>query len=194
MQGFVLRSGTELINPFKLLERVGLRRGWHVADLGCGATGHFVLPAAQMVGPEGMVYAVDIRRDFLEHIERLAKYEQIFNLKTVWADMDVYGSARIERSSLDLCLLVNNLFLSQNRPALIREMARLTKPGGRILVVEWKAIATTIGPPPDRRLTPEQSRSICQSPLMELIDEVDVGHSHYGLLYERTELSVEAEA
>lgn len=192
MQGFVLRSGTELINPFKLLERVGIRHGWHVADMGCGATGHFVLPAAQLVGPDGAVYALDIRRDFLEHIEKLAKREQFFNIKGVWADMDVYGAARIEPGSLDLCLLINNLYLSQNRPALIKEMARLTKPGGRILVVEWKAISTPIGPPPDRRLTPEQSRNICQTQYMELLDEIDVGHSHYGLLYERTEVPAEA--
>jgi ubiquinone/menaquinone biosynthesis C-methylase UbiE len=194
MQGFVLRSGTELINPFRLLERVGIRKNWHVADMGCGSTGHFVIPAAQLVGPDGKVYAVDIRRDFLEHIDRLSRHDQFFNIQTVWADMDVYGSTRIDPGTLDLCLLINNLYLSQNRPALIREMARLTKPGGRILVVEWKATSTAIGPPEDRRLTPEQSQVICQSPYMELLDEVDVGHSHYGLLYERTEASVDKES
>lgn len=191
MQGFVLRSGTELINPFKLLERVGIRKGWYVADMGCGSTGHFVIPAAQLVGADGVVYAVDIRRDFLEHIDRLARHDQFFNIRSIWADMDVYGATRIESQSLDLCLLINNLYLSQNRPALIREMARLTKPGGRILIVEWKATATAIGPPADRRLTSEQSQAICQSQYMELLDEVDVGHSHYGLLYERTDVAVE---
>lgn len=190
MRGFVLKSGTELINPFKLLERVGIRQAWHVADLGCGSTGHFVLPSAQMVGPDGEVYAVDIRRDFLEHVAHIAKQEQFFNIKTVWSDMDVYGATRIPENSLDLCLLINNLFLSQNRPSLIREMARLTKPGGRAVVVEWKASATPIGPPVDRRLSAEQSKTIFQSPYFELLDEVDVGHSHYGLLYERTESPV----
>lgn len=191
MHGFVLKSGTELINPFKLLERVGIRHGWHVADMGCGSIGHFVLPAAQMVGADGVVYAVDIQRDVLEHVEKLTKREQIYNIKTVWADMDVFGSARIPDADLDLCLLVNNLYLSQNKPALLREIARLTKPGGRIVVVEWKAEATVIGPPPDHRLTLEQSRSICQTPLMEFMDEIEVGHSHYGLLYERTDIPVD---
>ncbi len=193
MPNLILRTGTELINPFKLLERVGICKGWHVADLGCGATGHFVLPAAQMVGGEGKVYAVDIQRDVLEHVDRLAKREQFFNIHTVWADIDVYGATRIEPGTLDLCLLINNLYLSSNRPALIREMARLTKPGGRILVVEWKTVATPIGPSQDHRLTPEQSRNICHSPFMEYLDEIDVGHSHYGLLYERTEVEVEAD-
>lgn len=188
MHGFILRSGTELINPFKLLERVGIRRGWHVADLGCGSIGHFVLPAAQLVGPDGLVYAVDIQRSVLEDVERTTRSERFFNVKTVWADMDVYGSTRIPDGDLDLCLLVNNLYLSQNRAALIREMARLTKPGGRILIVEWKPVATAIGPPAERRLSSEQAQAICQSPYLELLDEVDAGHSHYGLLYERTEI------
>lgn len=186
MKGFVLRSGTELINPFKLLERVGIRQNWHVADLGCGTTGHFILPAAQLVGPDGLVYAVDIRRDVLEHVDRMIKQEHLFNIKSVWSDIDVFGATRIPPGSLDLCLLVNNLFLSQNRPAMIREMARLTKPGGRIVVVEWKAIATPIGPPTDHRLSLEQSKTICESPYLEFLDEIEVGHSHYGLLYERT--------
>ncbi len=191
MPNLILRSGTELINPFKLLERVGIRRGWQVADLGCGSTGHFVIPAAQMVGPEGKVYAVDIRRDVLEHVDRMARREQFFNIQTVWSDMDVFGATRIEPGILDLCLLINNLYVSTNRPALLREISRLTKPGGRVLVVEWKASATPIGPPVDHRLTAEQSRAICHSPYLEYLDEIDVGHSHYGLMYERTELPVE---
>ncbi|MBU2566831.1 methyltransferase domain-containing protein [Patescibacteria group bacterium] len=186
MRTLSIHSGTELINPFKLLERVGIRQGWNVADMGCGAIGHFVLPAAQLVGSEGRVYAVDISRDVLEHVDRVAKQQQFFNIQTVWSDMDVYGATRIDPGTLDLCLLINNLYVSQNRAACIRELARLTKPGGRIVIVEWKATATPIGPPEDHRLTPEQSQAICQSPYLEFLDEIEVGHSHYGLLYERT--------
>ena len=191
MHNVILHSGTELINPFKLLERSGIRHGWHVADLGCGSLGHFVLPAAQLIGPDGIVYAVDIQRTVLEDVEKVAKRNQFFNIKTVWADIDVFGSIRIEPGTLDLCLLINNLFLSENRPALIREMARLTKPGGRIVVVEWKPTSTLIGPPPDRRLSSEQSQSICQSEYLELLDEIEAGPSHYGLIYERTGVPIQ---
>mgnify|MGYP002066620200 CR=1 FL=1 len=72
---------------------------------------------------------------------------------------------------------------------MIREMARLTKPGGRIIVVEWRAEDTPIGPPLDHRLSIEQSKSICESEYLEFLDEIEVGHSHYGLMYERTPAS-----
>ncbi|MBI4138553.1 methyltransferase domain-containing protein [Candidatus Uhrbacteria bacterium] len=182
-----VRSGTELINPFKLLERVGIRAGHSVADLGCGALGHFVFPAAQLVGGTGMVYAVDIQRSVLEQIEKTSKQEQMMNVKTVWSDIDVPGATRIPDASLDLTLLINNLYLSQNRPQVVREMARLTRPGGRAVVVEWKTIATPIGPPPTQRVDKEEAKKIMASPSFTFLDEFEAGPYHYGLLYQRTE-------
>ena len=80
----ILRSGTELINPFKLLERVGIGEGQRVADLGCGALGHFVFPAAQLVGGMGAVFAVDIQKGALEHVEaggqRVAVFQRVSRL------------------------------------------------------------------------------------------------------------------
>ncbi len=182
-----LRSGTELINPFKLLERVGIRAGQKVADLGCGALGHFVFPAAQFVGADGIVYAVDIQRSVLEQVDKTAKDEQVMNVKTVWSDIDVYGATRIDGGLLDLTLLINNLYLSQNRPQLVREMARLTRPGGRMVMVEWKTIATPLGPPTAQRVDKETAKKIIDSPSFKFLDEFEAGPYHYGLLYERTE-------
>ncbi len=184
------RSGTELINPFKLLERVGIREGQRVADLGCGALGHFVFPAAQLVGAAGKVFAVDIQRDVLEHIEKRAKDGQFWNVQPVWADIDVYRATRIDEGSLDLTLLINNLYLSQNRPALLREMARLARPGSRLVVVEWKPTASPLGPPTSQRLTPEEAGKLLKSPLFEFHDEFEAGPYHYGLIYHRTEKPV----
>lgn len=186
-----VRSGTELINPFKLLERIGIRGGQRVADLGCGSLGHFVFPAAQLVGGAGAVYAVDIQQSVLEHIVKLAKEQQFWNVYPVWADIDVFGATHIDPGSLDLTLLVNNLFLSRNRSALVREMARLTRPGGRILVVEWKTSASPIGPPADKRLGVAEAKKILTSPLLTFSEEIEAGPYHYGLVYLRTQTQVE---
>ncbi len=186
-----IRSGTELINPFTFLERVGIRAGQRVADLGCGSLGHFVFPAAQLVGGKGFVYAVDIQKQTLERIERLAKEQQFWNVYPVWSDIDVYGATRIDPASLDLTLLVNNLFLSHNRPALVREMARLTRPGGRLAIAEWKPTASPLGPPTDQRIDAEEAKKILTSPCFTALDEFDVGPYHYGLVYVRTDQNVE---
>ncbi|MBI4433397.1 hypothetical protein HY632_01360, partial [Candidatus Uhrbacteria bacterium] len=56
-----LSGGTVLLDARALLARVALGPGMHVADLGCGATGHYIIPAARIVGADGMAYAVDIQ-------------------------------------------------------------------------------------------------------------------------------------
>jgi ubiquinone/menaquinone biosynthesis C-methylase UbiE len=53
-------SGTVLIDPYKIFEKISLSVGQRVADLGCGRTGHFVFPAVKTVGDTGIVYAVDV--------------------------------------------------------------------------------------------------------------------------------------
>lgn len=48
-----------LTSPTKFLEHTGISPGWNVLDYGCG-TGSYSIPAAQLVGPMGKVYAADI--------------------------------------------------------------------------------------------------------------------------------------
>ena len=57
--GFWARSGRRTV------ERLRLRDGAHVLDVCCG-TGASALPAAQAVGPEGHVIAVDLAGELLK--------------------------------------------------------------------------------------------------------------------------------
>jgi len=181
----MLHSGTELINPFKALERAGIRQDWFVADLGCGSLGHFVFPAAQFVGGNGKVYAVDIQKIVLHAIEKKSKAEQYFNIVPVWSDIEVLNGARIPSGSLDLTLIVNNLFLSKNREGLANEALRLTKPGGRILVIEWKKDQLLLGPAETHRLAPSEAKQYFMVPELDLTDQFDAGDYHYALLYQK---------
>jgi len=180
-------SGNELINPFKVLERVGIRHGWQVADMGCGALGHFVFPAAQLVGGEGKVYAVDIQKTALHAIEKTAKYEQYWNVYPLWSDIDVVGAARIPSASLDLTIVSNNLYLSSNRTGLVQECLRLTKPGGKILVIEWKKEKTSLGPDLKNRLSANEAKAFFLSAELHQVDSFEAGPEHYALVFQRLE-------
>jgi ubiquinone/menaquinone biosynthesis C-methylase UbiE len=186
-------SGNELINPFKTLGRAGLRKGSHVVDLGCGALGHFVFPAAQMTGGEGRVYAVDIDKTALKAVERAARHDQYWNVIPVWSDIDVVNAARIPSESIDLTILANNLYLSANRAGMVAEAERLTKPGGRILVIEWKPVRTAIGPAVENRMSADDAKRYFADDTLVLIDEFDAGDSHYALLYAKHESMRETE-
>lgn len=179
-------TGTELLNAFSLLDKVEIQAGNKVADLGCGALGHFVFPAAKLVGPRGVVFAVDIQRRILEQIDRLAKQDQIYNIKPVWADIEKFRAAAIQDSSLDFALLINNLFLIKDLEQARKEMARLTKAGGRLVVVDWKTADTPLGPPLELRVSREKAKRIFNGQLFKFLQEFEPGQYHYGLIFERT--------
>lgn len=180
-------SGNELINPFKVLERAGLRPEWQVADLGCGALGHFVFPAAQMVGGNGKVYAVDILKTALKAIERTAKHEQFWNVFPVWADTEVLHATRIPSDSLDLVILANNLYLSKNREGMVKEAARLIKSGGLLLFIEWKKERTVLGPSLEHRMSLKEAQSYFPATHFAEIDQFDAGDHHFALVYRKHE-------
>ncbi|MBU2509627.1 class I SAM-dependent methyltransferase, partial [Patescibacteria group bacterium] len=139
---------------------------------------------------DGIVFAVDIQRNVLEQMDKLAKHDQIFNIKPVWADIEKYGAAAIQDASVDLTLLINNLFLVKDYEQLTREMARLAKPGSRIAVVDWKTIDTPLGPPTDLRISKDEAKKVFDILEFRFIEEFVPGTYHYGLLFERTDQTV----
>lgn len=180
-----LTGGTELINPHTLLERVGLRAGMHAADLGCGVTGHFIVPAARVVGSEGKAYAVDIQKSALAATESRAKLDGITNITSVWADIERLGATRIPAGSLDVAMIVNTLFLARDRNQMMAEAARLTKSGGTVLVVEWKTDATAVGPPAAQRIGKDVARAAAKAAGLTERAEFEAGPYHYGLLFSK---------
>ena len=178
--------GTQLLDAQAILRRVGIVSGSFVADLGCGAAGHFTFPAARLVGEQGKVYAVDIQKTILDVIQRRARAESIHNIETVHSDLEVSHATKIPQESLDLALVITVLFQTKKHDAVLREAVRLTRPKGKILMLDWKQDGTTpFAPPPALRVSPETLRTIARSLNLEEVDDFDAGPSHYALVFRK---------
>lgn len=115
-------------NPQESVEPY-VKRGQVAADLGCNK-GFYTLALAKCVGPEGKVYAVDLKEDFIREIEIRAREEGYGNIEfhaSSAADLNF-----IKDESVDF-VLANGLLcnMPEHRQLAIKEIKRILKPTGR---------------------------------------------------------------
>ena len=176
-------SNSILLDAEAVLTHVGIRAGQTVADLGCGTIGHFVIPAAKLVGPEGKVYAVDILRPVLDGVASRAKLEGVPWIQTVWGNCEMIRGVKIADNSCDITLVVNNMYLAKDRLTFLREAGRMTKPGGKIVVVDWKTIASPLGPPINARVASETVKVDAANAGLKLQEAWEPAPYFWGLVF-----------
>ena len=115
-----------------MLDRIGVRPGWHVLDLGCGAMG-VLDPLSRRVGATGRVVGVDNDPRQLAGAREVAARASLGNIEIV--DADAYATA-LPSASFDL-VHARFVFAPGGRDdRLLAEMVRLTRPGGVIAIQE----------------------------------------------------------
>ena len=180
-----MTGGKKLIDSSAVFERLEIKEGYNVADFGCGGSGHFTFPLAELVGNSGKVYAVDILKSVLAGVESEAKRRGIDNVQTVWSDLERYEAAKIEKESLDMGFVVNVLYQSKNHPAIIKECCRLLAPGGRLVIIDWKQTAAPFGPPVESRTDKGAITELCEVNGFSLVEEFKAGKYHFALVFEK---------
>ncbi|MDA2935907.1 class I SAM-dependent methyltransferase [Patescibacteria group bacterium AH-259-L05] len=181
-----LPGGEKLLNAKTLLEKAGIEEKMKVADLGCGRRGHFVLQAAKLVGRKGIVCAVDVVKDVLENVKSAAKLYGIENIKTIWADVEVYKSTKIPDNAIDIAMLNNILFQTNKEKQMFEEVYRILKKGGKLLVVDWKKAKAPFGPPVENRVDPKTVKQYGKEVGLKLKQEFDAGPYHYALIFTKS--------
>jgi ubiquinone/menaquinone biosynthesis C-methylase UbiE len=116
-----------------IVAAVGLKPGQAVADIGAG-TGLFARRFADIVGPEGKVYAVDISRPFLDHIAREARQRGHAHIQTIQGTQD---STNLPAGSVDAAFLSDTYHHLEQHERILASIHRALRPGGRLVVVEF---------------------------------------------------------
>lgn len=113
-------------NPYKLLKAAGLKTGQKVLEVGCGP-GFFTIPAAQIVGKQGLIYAVDVHPLAIKRVQNKIKNEKIDNIKPVLANA---SNTEFPNQSIDLAFVFGLRYIAGGLESLISEMHRILKPEG----------------------------------------------------------------
>jgi len=115
------------------VSRLRLAPGGTVLDLCCGA-GASALTAARAVGPEGRVLGIDIAAPLLELARARAADEGLANVELRHGDATRTG---LPGGGFDAVVCVFGVFFAPDMAAFVREMWRLTGPGGVLALTTW---------------------------------------------------------
>jgi ubiquinone/menaquinone biosynthesis C-methylase UbiE len=119
------QSGAELV------AELGITRGLQVLDLGCG-DGTTAIPAAKL-GAD--VLGVDIAKNLVEAGNRRAKAEGLSNC--IFQEGDATNLQELEDQRFDLVISIFGAMFAPKPFDVAKEMVRVTRPGGRIVMGNW---------------------------------------------------------
>ena len=135
----------DFCTPQKNILQLGFREGMRVADIGTGS-GHYALALSPIVGPEGRVYAIDVQEGVLKRLKQQAIERGMANIETIWADVERPKGTRFRDAILDGAVVSNVLFQFEHKERVVRELKRVLKPGGKVLVIDWTHECGGMGP------------------------------------------------
>jgi ubiquinone/menaquinone biosynthesis C-methylase UbiE len=113
-----------------------LKPGMVVGDIGAG-TGLFTRLFAEAVGPQGKVYAVDIARKFIDHIEQTCKANGLSNVVGVVCKPD---SVELPANSIDLAFICDTYHHFEFPAKTLHSLHRALRPGGTLVLIDFRRI------------------------------------------------------
>ena len=114
-----------------LVGTLGLKKGLKVLDLGCG-DGTTALPAAKL-GAD--VLGVDIARNLVEAGNRRAREAGLTNIR--FQEGDATNLVGLQDKTFDLVVSIFGAMFAPKPFDVAKEMVRVTRPGGRIVMGNW---------------------------------------------------------
>jgi ubiquinone/menaquinone biosynthesis C-methylase UbiE len=109
----------------KILNEVGIKKGFLVLDFGCGPGG-YVLAASKLVGEKGKVYALDIIPLAIKMVKNIVEKNYLKNVETILSDC----ATGLPNESLDVVLLYDVFHDLENQKAVLKELHRVLKQDG----------------------------------------------------------------
>ena len=168
-------------DPNANLSKLGLADGQKVVDLGAGS-GFYTFAAAEHVGGNGRVYAIDVMKDLLERLRTVGESHGLHNIEVIWGNVEKIGGTKLREGIADRVIASNVLFQVEKPDDFALEIKRILKPGGKVLLVDWSG-SSTLSP---KTLFPaDKAQTLFEKTGFKLEQTFNAGDHHYGMVFVR---------
>jgi ubiquinone/menaquinone biosynthesis C-methylase UbiE len=131
-QRFWVEAPHPIVTRERLRSVLRPEAGERILEIGPG-TGYYTLDIAEWVGPEGTVEIFDLQQEFLDHTLGRAQERGLANVRPTQGDATALS---FEDDSMDAVVLTAVLGEIPDPVAALREIGRVLKPTGRLVVGE----------------------------------------------------------
>jgi ubiquinone/menaquinone biosynthesis C-methylase UbiE len=131
-QRFWVEAPHPIITRERLRSVLAPELGERILEIGPGV-GYYTLDMAEWVGPEGTVEIFDLQQEFLDHVMRRAAERNLANVAPTQGDATALP---YEDGSVDAVVLTAVLGEIPDPAAALRQIQRVLKPSGRLIVGE----------------------------------------------------------
>jgi len=114
-------------SPVVKIKKSEIKTGDVVLDYGCGS-GSYTIPAAEIVGKSGKVYAADIHPLAIKKVQKRTVKKELTNIITIQTDLDT----GLDDKSIDVVICFDVLHDIPDKERLIKEWYRILKNGGKL--------------------------------------------------------------
>lgn len=179
------KSSFDLVEPGKVFAALRLTPETVLLDVACGS-GNYALAAADRMGPGGVIHAVDLWSEGIELLRLEAERRGLSKIRAQVAD--VSRRIPLPDASVDVALLatvLHDLAEAGTAAGTLAEVARVLRPGGRLVLIEFDKVDGPPGPPKAIRLAPEEAAALVVPFGFAAGEVVRVGPCTYLLAFNR---------
>ncbi len=134
--------------PHEVLTALDLKEGETIADIGAGS-GYFTFRLARHVGNTGRVYAVDVSPEMILHLNCRIRDLKANNVCSVLCSRD---DPLLADASINRFFICDTWHHIQDHPHYLATLKKMLKPGGQIIMIDFKKETTPVGPPLEMRI------------------------------------------
>ena len=165
----------------KVIDQLPLNENSVVADIGAG-TGYYAFKIAEKV-TKGKVYAVEIQDEFINYLQQKITKEKHTNVFTV---KGAETSPNLPANSIDLAIMVDVYHELEYPREMLQSLKKALKPGGQLLLLEYKGEDPSIAIKPLHKMTVAQTNKELEANGFEKAFVGDFLPIQHYLLYKKT--------